>query len=115
DGSLMVYDNSYSSSIIQSEDIKKIYNDGANVAIARNNNGYIVEARPEITNKDTSFLWVSNVQANQTYRFSFKADQFNPLISAWLEDAFTSGRTPIDLSGAINDITFTTTSNPAST
>jgi hypothetical protein len=114
DGSLTLFDNNYDAAIKAAEDVKKIYNDGPNVAIARNNNGYIIEARPEITTKDTSFLWISNLQLNQTYNFSFKAERFNPAMSAWLEDAFTSGRTPIDLSGTLNTINFSTTSDPAS-
>jgi hypothetical protein len=115
DGLLMMYDNRFSTAIVPAEDVKKVYNDGVNLGIARNNTAYTVEARPEITSKDTSFLWLWNTVANQTYHFQFKADQFNPAITAFLEDAFTGGRTPVSVMGDVTDVSFTTTSDPAST
>lgn len=114
DACLAFFDNSYSSSLVPAEDIKKSYNDGVNIAIDKGADGYIVEGRPEITNKDTTFLWFWNAQANQTYHFSFKASQFSPLVSAWLEDAFTGGKTVISMDGSLTDIAFSTTTDAAS-
>lgn len=114
DGTLMLFGPDFSAGIVNEEDVRKQYNDGLNITINRNNDGYVIESRPPVTTKDTSFLWFSGAQANQAYKIALLARNFDPQVTAWLEDSYTNTRTPVSLLGNITEISFSTNSDPAS-
>ena len=112
DGIRVRFDNSYMAGI--DDDAIKIGNFGANLASYRDGKSLIVEKRPLITGFDTIFLRMTNTGI-KNYRFQIGTIDFaQPDINAWLKDSYLGTSSPIDLTGAVNDINFSVTADAAS-
>jgi Peptidase family M1 domain len=112
DGIRMRFDNSYLAAI--DDDAIKIGNFGANLASYRESKSLIVEKRPLIHDYDTVFLRMTNTGI-KNYRFQIGTIDFaQPALKAWLKDAYLGTATEIDLTGAVNDIDFSVTTEPGS-
>ncbi len=112
DGIRVRYDAAYQSST--ADDIEKMGNFGENISSYREGKKLIVEQRPMIASKDTIFLRMTNL-AVKDYRFQIGTVDFvQSNVTAFLQDTYLSSVTGIDLTGNINDINFSVTTDPAS-
>ena len=113
DGVIGVYDNSYSATV-DGYDADEINNFDENIAIAREGHHLAIESRPVITLRDTMPLFMNNMKV-RSYEFEFTAGNFsNPSLNAELVDQFLQTRTPISVTGSTTVISFSITSDPAS-
>lgn len=114
DGVKAKFGKSYSATI-DANDLAKTANMYENLSIVRNSTDLAIEARQLVETIDTIHLKLSATTA-RNYQFQIKGGNFAESgLSAFLIDAFLNTTTPIDLSGAITNINFAVTSNPAST
>ncbi len=105
DANVVVFDNAYSN-VVDGDDAIKLANSGENYGILRDNKILVIEARQIITNKDTLFFRVWNLQ-QQNYKFEFVPNDLNtPGLSAVLQDNYLNINTTLDLSNT-NTINFT--------
>ena len=112
DGVVTKYDNSYSASV-DDYDASKFPNIGESIGIMRTNTLLTIERRPQITNRDTIFLNMTNMKTG-TYRFQFTPTFTSPGYSAFLQDSYAPGNNmAVDLNNPTN-IDFTITADPAS-
>lgn len=109
DGLVARYNNTYSTSVIASEDVTKLLNPTENFSIKRNGSLLSIESRPLIDGDDTLFVSMSNIKQNRSYKFAFDPQNFDaPGLTAYLEDAFVNNETPVSLS-APTEVVFSTT------
>ena len=112
DGIRVRFDKTYSADI--DDDALKIGNFGANLASYRNSKSLIVEKRPLINGYDTIFLRTTNMGIKK-YRFQIGTIDFLQRdMNAWLKDNYLGTNSPVDLTGAVNEINFSVTAEPAS-
>ena len=112
DGIRIRYNDSYVADT--TDDVEKMGNFAENISSLRQNKKLIVEDRPMINADDTIFLHTTNI-AVKNYRFEIGTLNFIQTgVTAFLQDSYLNTSTPIDLSGAINDIDFSTSSDPLS-
>lgn len=98
DGTLQFFNDQFSNAI-DMRDGRKMMNSGANLSIKVDNKLLIVERRETVQRNDTIFF---NLTGAGNGKYNFKLDAKNlsaPGLEAWLEDAFTQQRTPINLEG----------------
>ena len=96
------------------DDILKVGNFKENISSHRNGIKLIVEMRPMITATDTIFLRSGNLEVRD-YRFKINTFDFvQTNFVAMLEDSWLNNSTPLNLGGAVTNIDFSVTSNPAS-
>lgn len=104
DGIRVRFDASYLAAT--SDDILKIGNFGENISSYRDGKKLIVEKRPLVTTGDIIYLRMSNTVVRD-YRLQIGALNFvQPGVTAYLEDTYKGTRTPLSLSGDINNIDF---------
>ncbi|MBL0355620.1 MAG: hypothetical protein IPP72_01465 [Chitinophagaceae bacterium] len=110
DANVSVFDNAYSNAV-DGDDAIKLTNAGENFAIYREAKNLVVEGRQAITEYDTTFFNIWNIQQSRQYRIELIAEQMNvPGLSAYLQDNFLGTNTPLDLAGTTNyDFTVTST------
>ncbi|MBN9349229.1 MAG: Ig-like domain repeat protein [Chitinophagaceae bacterium] len=115
DGTLQMFSPEYSD-LIDRSDARKMLNSGINLSLKVDNKLLVVERRQPITQADTIYFNLTGT-ANGKYSFGFDAKNFaDPGLNAWLEDAFTKGRTPVNMNGITNisfDVTSAATSKAA--
>jgi hypothetical protein len=112
DGIRVRFDDGYLAD--NSDDIEKMGNFAENISSYRNGKKFIVEKRPMIHAGDTIFLRITNT-AIKNYRFQMGTLNFVQAgVVAFLQDNYLGTNTPIDLSGAINNIDFSITADAAS-
>ena len=112
DGIRVRFDAGYLADI--TDDVEKMGNFAENISSYRNGKKFIVEKRPMINVHDTIFLRITNTGV-KNYRFQTGTLNFvQPGLVAFLQDTYLNTNTPINLSGAINDIDFSITADPAS-
>lgn len=112
DGIRIRYDNAYAVDI--SDDEQKLGNFGENLSSFREGTKLIIEKRPMISSRDTIFLKLSNT-TKRDYRFQIGTFDFvQTNATAFLEDVWLNTLTPVDLTGTVNNIDFSVTSDPGS-
>ena len=112
DGFRVRFDDAYN--VNATDDIEKMGNFGENISSYRNNKKWIVEKRPMIVSRDTIFMRMTNT-AVKDYRFQIGTFDFvQSDIPAFLEDTYLNSLTGLDLTGTVNNIDFSITSDPAS-
>lgn len=112
DANKIVFDNQYSNAV-DGNDAIKMANPGENFAISQQGKNLAIEARHSITEKDTIFYNMWNLQ-QRTYQLEFKsANLGNPGLTAILQDANTGTNTVLNLD-IDNKINFTVDATPAS-
>lgn len=112
DGIRLRFNDAYDAAII--DDVEKMGNFAENISSFRSGKKLIVEKRPMITAHDTIFLKMTNTGIKD-YRFQIGTFNFaQPTVMAWLQDTYLNSNTPIDLSGAINNIDFNITADAGS-
>ncbi len=112
DGFRVRYDAAYSAELI--DDIQKMGNFGENISSYRLSKKLIVEKRPMIVSKDTIFIRMTNTSVKD-YRFQIGTLDFvQSSATAWLQDTWLNTVTGLNLTGAVNNIDFSVTSDPAS-
>jgi|GEM_PF-1588309 len=112
DGSMHIFNSAYSNNI-DGGDGRKMINSGVNLGIYTNKKLLSVERKQPITEADTIFYNMTGV-TNGSYKFQFIAKNLAaPGLEAWLEDAFTGTRTPVNLEGT-TDVSFDVTGVAAS-
>ena len=112
DGTLQMFSPEYSD-LVDRSDARKMLNSGINLSLKVDNKLLVVERRQPITQADTIYYNLTGT-TNGKYSFGFDAKNFaDPGLNAWLEDAFTKGRTPVNMNG-ITNISFDVTSAAAS-
>lgn len=96
------------------DDIEKMGNFAENISSFRNGRKFIVEKRPMINVRDTIFLRLTNTGIKH-YRFQTGTLNFVQAgMVAYLQDTYLNTNTPINLTGAINNIDFSITADPGS-
>jgi hypothetical protein len=114
DGVMAVYDNSYTATVKDNDDVRKPNNFNENMAIVRNGTYMIMEARPLINDKDTLYLEMWNLKQQQ-YQLQLKAEKMEASgLRAYLEDTYLQTKTPVSLQGDVVPVNFTVTSDAAS-
>lgn len=99
DGTLQFFSNDYSNTV-NLQDGRKLLNSGLNLSLAVAKKLLSVERREPISSADTIFFTLSGT-ANGSYYFTFDATNLAaPGSEAWLEDAYTKQRTPVNVDGA---------------
>jgi hypothetical protein len=103
DGSTFVVDGTYTqyglnySNDIDGYDARKMINPGENISMIRGTTDLIIERRQTISDADTIFFRMWNMQ-KKTYRFEFVGRNMNhPGMSGVLEDSYLHTSTPINL------------------
>ena len=96
------------------DDIPKMGNFGENISSYRENKKLVVENRPMIANSDTIFLRTSNLKIKD-YRLNINTQDFIQVNTiAFLQDNYLKTNKELDLTGAITNVDFKVTSDPAS-
>ena len=96
------------------DDVLKMGNFKENISSYRNGIKLIAEMRPMITVNDTVFLRSGNLEI-KNYRFKINTFDFvQTNLIAMLEDSWLNNSTPLNLGGAVTDIDFSVTADPAS-
>lgn len=112
DGTMHIFKNDYSNNIDEG-DARKMFNTGINLSILKNKKSLSVERKQPITEADTIFYNMTGA-TNGSYKFKFIAKNLAaPGLEAWLEDALTGTRTPVNLEGT-TDVSFDVTGVAAS-
>jgi Secretion system C-terminal sorting domain len=112
DGIRIRFNDSYTTAI--TDDVEKMGNFAENISSFRESKKLIVENRPMIHANDTIFLRLTNTGIKD-YRFQLGTLNFvQPEVTAWLQDNYLNTSTPVDLSGAVNNIDFNISSIAAS-
>lgn len=112
DGNRVILDDTASNDV-NSGDVYKIMNDGANFGISKTGINLIVENRPMFQANDTVQYVMTNLSA-QNYRMKLAVQHINaPQLFAELVDRFTHTRTPVSLTDS-SFINFTVTADAAS-
>lgn len=112
DANVVVF-NSLFSNAVDADDALKLSNNGENLGILRDGNILNIEARQPITNADTIFYTMWNMQQQQ-YRFDFiPSNMVTSGIIAFLQDKFLGTTTPLDVTDTVS-IAFTVTADPLS-
>jgi hypothetical protein len=111
DGILANFHNGNSAGV-GSDDASKFTNFDESISFRRDGHLLSIEAMPLADVNDTLFLNIANMK-QRSYQFIFEPSSFNaPGLIAYLEDAFTGTTTQLSLSAA-TPVTFTVTSNAA--
>jgi len=112
DGILSQFYHTFNS-VVDIQDALKATNSNENIAFLRNTKLLAIERRPEIILNDTLFLQLTRT-TQRGYQLELKAEKFNPLLSAFLEDSFTGKSTPLNLaSGTMFDFSITSDAKSA--
>ncbi len=107
DGVMTMYNNKYSAAVIApTEDAYKFWGNEENVAILRTGSYLSVEARPEITGADTTFLYMNKMVAGNTYTFTIAGTNMPKNITGVLVDKYINSSVALDLTNPTN-ISFT--------
>ncbi|MCW3091614.1 MAG: hypothetical protein JWP81_2683 [Ferruginibacter sp.] len=81
------------------EDALKFTNINETVSFLRNKISLAIERRPTIISDDTLFLQLTKT-TQRRYRFEFASSDFDPLLTAFLEDSYTGLRTPLNIAAS---------------
>ena len=101
DGVLGMYNNNYSTAVVPyTEDANKLWGNEEGVAIARTGTNLSVEARPEIVNDDTMFLYMNRMVAGNTYDFTVTGTNIASNITGTLVDKYLNKNTVLDLTAS---------------
>lgn len=95
DGNLEIFDNIFSNAV-DFGDAPKFGNTRETFGILRDAKTLAVERRPEIANNDTIYFKLTKV-TQRSYNFEFIPQNFNPELTAFLEDRYTGSKTIISL------------------
>lgn len=98
DGTLNIFKDGYSSTVDKFDAIK-MENFEENIAVKTDNRLLTIEKRNTIAQEDTIQLNMLKMKV-KSYRFEFKGQNFDPAISAFLEDSYNNSRTPLDINVA---------------
>jgi hypothetical protein len=113
DGALVLFNNTFSDSVIWMEDAMKLNNSNENIAIDKNDHLVSIEKRRFVDKNDTVVYNLSQLQ-QQSYILELVAnDVGDSTISASLYDNYLNTSIPVNLSGLTTD-SFTITSDIAS-
>lgn len=113
DGTVVVFDNAYSNDV-DGYDAVKFANPGENLGMLRSNTKLVIEARQPVTQRDTIFFDMWNINA-ANYRLEFNTANLNVAgLTAVLKDSYLQTTTPLDLTGATVSHSFSTDANAAS-
>ncbi len=111
DQNVAVFNSDYSDAV-DGDDALKLPNTMENLALKRDNQVLVIEARQPVVTTDTLYYDMWNM-AQQQYKLEFMPDNLNNGLSAYLKDNYLGTQTPVSLS-AVTDITFNVTANAAS-
>jgi len=112
DGIRVRFDDAYNTST--SDDILKLGNFAENISSYREGTELIVEKRPMIRNRDTIFLRVTNTSI-KNYSFQITAQDFvQQGVTAFLQDTWLNSNTFLGMGGAVTNVNFSVTADPAS-
>ena len=112
DGTLSLFDNSYSNAV-NNEDAIKMSNFGLTLGILRDSKKLVVEKRQVIATTDTIFFNLAGV-TQHAYQFEFAANALDhPGLFGKLVDNYLGSSTPIDLNGTTT-VDFTVDANAGS-
>ncbi len=112
DGIRVRFDTAYLA--VTSDDVEKTGNFAENISSYSNGKKLIVEKRPMIGVHDTIFLYMTNTGI-KNYRFQLGTLNFVQAGAvAYLQDSYLNTNTPINLTGSINTIDFSITTDAAS-
>lgn len=112
DGLRLRFDKAYKYS--ESDDEEKMGNFAENISSYREGRKWIIEKRPLIKAGDTIYLRTSGLGIKKYQLQLGTLDFIQPEVKAWLVDRYLGFSKPIDLSGAIQTIEFSVTSDPGS-
>ncbi len=109
DGNILLAGNF--SNDIDGRDARKMVNSAENFSILSSGQLLTVESRQQITSDDTLFFNMTGMRA-QNYLLEFIAEDLGmPGMQAWLVDAFTGTRTPLNLNNTTK-VEFTVSNQP---
>ena len=97
DGVLNIFGDNNSNGI-DGGDAKKLENLSENLSIIVQDQLLAIERRHTLKDQDTIFLNMAKPKA-KPYRFEFAGENFDPALTAFLEDSYNNTRTPIDVNG----------------
>ncbi len=100
DGVYARFDESFSNAV-DIYDAFKFGNIKENLSLVRDSKALAVESRALIQDNDTLFLKLTN-STPKAYRFELIPGNFDPLLSAWLEDSYTTKKTFLNNTIATN-------------
>ncbi|MEO6732367.1 MAG: T9SS type A sorting domain-containing protein [Ferruginibacter sp.] len=93
--------------IVDVQDALKFGNISESLSLLRYNQYLALERRPSVTENDTLFLQMSRF-TQRNYRFQFIPSNFNPALTAYLEDSYTGKQVPLSMTATSNhDFTVT--------
>jgi len=112
DGTLIQFNDRFSAAV-DLYDPLKYTNINENLSVLRNSKFLAVERRPLVKNTDTIFLQLTRI-TQRKYRFEFSPENFDPALTAFLEDSYTGKQTPLNLAAATtHDFAVTTDAKSA--
>lgn len=100
DGNLAEFGGSFHDSV-DFQDALKFININETFGLTRNKTSIAIERRPAIEVGDTLFFNLTRT-SQRSYQFRFEPGNFDPLLSAFIEDDFTGSSTPISLTSTSN-------------
>ena len=113
DGVLGLYNNNYSSAVIApTEDAPKFWGNEEGVGIVRTGKYLSMEARPEISGPDTTYLYMNRMVAGNTYTFKISAQNMPTNVTGVLVDKYLNTNTNLDLTSSTS-VSFTVDTSAA--
>ena len=99
DGTLNLFADKYND-VVDINDAKKIpgFSPAENISIKTNSQLLAVERRHAVDVEDTVLLNMKKMEVRY-YRFEFIAQDFDPSITAFLEDSYNNTRIPLNING----------------
>jgi hypothetical protein len=111
DGNVVVFCEDYSTAV-DGDDAVKPNNFGDNFGILQQAQTLAVDARQPVAELDTVFFNMKKIRLH-SYRLEFIPYNFDPAISAFLEDKYLNSSTPLDMMGTTT-VDFSVNSDAAS-
>ena len=108
DGVATLYNNGYSAAVVPGEDAVKFWGNEENIAIIRSGSYLSIEERPVVALADTTFLYMYNMVAGNTYNFVITGTNMPTSTTGYLVDTYLGTQTPLNLTSG-NNISFAVT------